>query len=199
VGRGKKFPASPRVPNFHLALCLFQQQSKQTKISKLRKNFIDFLNVFHVNFPSSFAKMKRPCPWSDDHQPMLKVHHSEKDETIKLGAMDTIYNKTLQLLFNGANRKNNNHSNIVPACVSCLRPKKVQLNNVKLKTCGSCSGSVCDDCLQGCAVCQQGQMLQNFFDIIYYPKAGLHYGDYRSKLVHFEALKNIFTLKKALA
>jgi hypothetical protein len=26
-------------------------------------------------------------------------------------------------------------------------------------------------------------------------KAGLHYGDYRSKLVHFEAQKNIFHIK----
>ncbi len=27
-------------------------------------------------------------------------------------------------------------------------------------------------------------------------KAGLHYGDYRSKLVHFEAQKNIFYVTK---
>ncbi len=30
-------------------------------------------------------------------------------------------------------------------------------------------------------------------------KAGLHDGDYRSKIVHFEAQKNIFHVKKALA
>jgi hypothetical protein len=30
-------------------------------------------------------------------------------------------------------------------------------------------------------------------------KAGLHYGDYRSKLVHFEEQKNIFFVLKGLA
>ena len=52
--------------------------------------------------------MKRPCPWEVEHQPMLKMHHSEKDETVKTGAMETVYSKTLAMLFNGANKKNNN-------------------------------------------------------------------------------------------
>ncbi len=32
-----------------------------------------------------------------------------------------------------------------------------------------------------------------------YQKVGLHYGDYRSKLVHFEEQKNIFYIKKDIA
>jgi hypothetical protein len=77
--------------------------------------------------------MKRPCPWEVDHQPMLKVHHSEKDETVKSGAaMESVYAKTLAMLFSGANKKGSENNNqqigftpkFVPtagSCVSCVR------------------------------------------------------------------------------
>jgi hypothetical protein len=38
-----------------------------------------------------------------------------------------------------------------------------------------------------------------FWQDLHQLKASLHYSDYRSKLVHFEARKNIFYVKKALA
>jgi len=44
-------------------------------------------------------------------------------------------------------------------------------------------------------------VLWNFYPTLKFLllKAGLHYGDYRSKLAHFEVQKNIFYVKKALA
>ena len=59
--------------------------------------------------------MKRRCPWAEDHQPMLKNHFSEKDQVLKSGGMESIYAKTLAMLFNGANKKapeNNNEEGI---------------------------------------------------------------------------------------
>ena len=114
--------------------------------------------------------MKRPCPWEVDQQPMVKVHHSEKDQTVKTaGGMETIYAKTLAMLFNGANKKgpeNNNQESVAtkplpsagiqpgnagPACVSCVRMSQVPTRH----RCVSCSGPVCEDCHQVCVSCQQ--------------------------------------------
>ena len=108
--------------------------------------------------------MKRRCPWAEDHQPMLKNHFSEKDQVLKSGGMESIYAKTLAMLFNGANKKapeNNNEEGIyapkflltttgVGNCVSCVR-----LTNQVHRKCSPCSGPVCEDCHQICSNCQQ--------------------------------------------
>jgi hypothetical protein len=64
--------------------------------------------------------MKRPCPWEVDQQPMMKMHHSEKDQVVKTGALESVYTKTLALLFSGANKKASQKVNLAHYC--SLRP-----------------------------------------------------------------------------
>jgi hypothetical protein len=58
--------------------------------------------------------MKRQCPWAEEQQqPLVKNHHSEKDQVVRSGGMEPVYAKTLAMLFNGANRKSPENNNQV--------------------------------------------------------------------------------------
>ena len=74
----------------------------QVKSSSIRESSLS--RSFAFSKPPKGSKMKRRHSWDGDQQPMMKMHYSEKDEAVKSGAMESVYRKTLQMLFSGANR-----------------------------------------------------------------------------------------------
>lgn len=103
--------------------------------------------------------MKRPCPWDGDQEPLVKMHHSDKDQTLKTGCMESIYAKTLAKLFSGANKRTSDNNNlnepiklpmVAGSCVSCVRAPSPMRHQ-----CVACSKHVCEDCHQVCSHCQQ--------------------------------------------
>jgi hypothetical protein len=72
--------------------------------------------------------MKRACPFDDTMTPMVKSHYSDRDFVVHKGGMESVYAKTLALLFNGANRKKSENNNVAKpsnfnagTCVSCVK------------------------------------------------------------------------------
>lgn len=54
--------------------------------------------------------VKRSCPWAEDYHPKLKTHVSDKDLiSQRPDQMQTIYQKTLNKLFNGVKNAANNN------------------------------------------------------------------------------------------
>lgn len=101
-----------------------------------RENHADWIAVQVWTW--KVLKMKRACPFEDNLTPLVKCHFSERDFVASQGGMESVYAKTLALLFSGANKKMSENNNVaksanVRSCVSCVRSNSLLNHEVSFK------------------------------------------------------------------